>query len=211
VDYVGWGPDANCRDGSGQAVTPGATTSLQRLDDGCTNTHDNDADFVAASVAPRSSVSTPAKICSCGREDATVNESNLPAEMDDCVLQSPLSLTVTAGQTTPLVYGRAYEAGITNAAGASATVQAQVGYGPAHINPTTQSGWQWFSTTFNQQYGNVDEYQGTFTAPAAGSYRYAYRVSLDGARWTYCDRNGAGSNAGLGFEVTKLPVLTVTP
>ena len=213
VDFVGWGPLASCWEGDGvdAAAAPSPTKSLFRLDDGCTDTQNNAADFVVATVAPRSSYATPPKICSCGSEDATVNESDLPAEIDSCVLQSPFSLTVTAGQTTPLVHGRAYEAGITNPAGANAKVQAQVGYGPAHINPTTQSGWQWFSATFTQQYGDDDEYQGTFTAPAAGSYRYTYRVSLDGGRWTYCDLNGAGSNAGLTFDPAELPVLTVAP
>ena len=59
--------------------------------------------------------------------------------------------------------------------------------------------------------GNDDEYQATFVAPAAGSYRYAYRFSVDGgSTWTYCDANGSGSNAGLSFEMTHVPALTVT-
>jgi hypothetical protein len=60
--------------------------------------------------------------------------------------------------------------------------------------------------------GNDDEYVGTFTAPAAGTYAYTYRFSFDaGLNWTYCDLNGAGSNAGLAFESAQLGVLTVTP
>jgi hypothetical protein len=66
------------------------------------------------------------------------------------------------------------------------------------------------------QVGNNDEYQATFTGPATGSYRYAYRVSLDGgASWTYCDNNqsdaGAGSNPGLTFNLEDLGSITITP
>jgi hypothetical protein len=56
----------------------------------------------------------------------------------------------------------------------------------------------------------------SFTAPAAGSYRYAYRFSLDqGVSWTFCDTSGvdggSGSNGGLTFDLENLGVLTTTP
>ncbi len=84
------------------------------------------------------------------------------------------------------------------------------------MNPQYQAGWSWSTASYNIQSGNNDEYQGSFTAPAAGSYRYAYRFSVDqGVSWTYCDANqgdfGSGSNAGLTFDLENLPVLTVTP
>ena len=85
-----------------------------------------------------------------------------------------------------------------------------MGYGPDNVNPENQSGWTWSAASFNTSVGNNDEYQASFTAPAtAGQYRYTYRFSSDGVSWTYCDVNGAGSNAALGFEVTRLPILTV--
>ncbi|MDI3292124.1 Ig-like domain-containing protein, partial [Polyangium sp. 15x6] len=216
VDFIGYGSSVSCYEYEDEDdYTPGPYTpdpkkSLFRVGDGCTDTNNNEADFVVGTAAPRSSFGA-AHICDCGAEDATVNESDLPAEIDYCNLQFPLSVTVAAGQTTPVVYGRVYEADITNLNGVNATVKAEVGYGPANVNPTSQSGWQWFPATFNMQYGNDDEYKGSFTAPAAGTYRYTYRVSLDGGRWTYCDMDGAGSNPGLRFDPAKLPVLTVTP
>jgi hypothetical protein len=210
VDMVGYGTTANCYEGSGPTPVPSTTQSVQRAGSACTDAGNNATDFALGNVAPRNGASA-ANVCAVCASNVTVNESDLPAEIDYCVLQFPLAITVATGQTTPLIYGRVYEAGVTDPAGANASVMAQVGYGPASVNPTTQSGWQWFSTTYNAQYGNNDEYQGTFTAPAAGTYRYTYRVSLDGAQWTYCDLNGAGSNAGLSFEITQLPVLTVTP
>ena len=113
------------------------------------------------------------------------------------------------------IYGQVYELGLTEAAGANATVRAQLGVGPATANPQYQPTWTWSNATFNVQVNNNDEYQGVFTAPAiSGSYRYAYRFSRDnGMSWTVCDKNeadgGAGSNPALFFEFSNLAVLTV--
>jgi hypothetical protein len=61
------------------------------------------------------------------------------------------------------------------------------------------------------QVGNDDEYQRQIIAPAAGTYAYGYRFSLDGLQWTYCDLDGAGSNSGLDFSSAQLGSMTVTP
>ena len=140
------------------------------------------------------------------------NETDLASEADFCNLQFPTTMTVTTGLTTPAVFGQIFEAGVTDAAGQGAGLTGEVGYGPNASNPTTTSTWQWFATTYNVDVGNNDEFLGTFTAPAAGTYSYTYRFSFDGGlNWTYCDLDGAGSNAGLAFESTQLGVLTVTP
>jgi hypothetical protein len=115
------------------------------------------------------------------------------------------------------VYGQLYEAGVTEAAGGHALVRAQLGWGLPTSNPQYGSGFTWTNASFNAQQGNNDEYQASFNAPGtAGSYRYAYRFSLDeGVTWTVCDNNqgdfGAGSNAGLAFSFEDLGALTVTP
>lgn len=88
---------------------------------------------------------------------------------------------------------------------------AQIGYGPTTSNPEYEAGWSWTSATFNINQGNNDEWQAQFTAPAVGTYRYGARFSFDGFNWTYCDLDGAGSNAGLSFSNSQLPTLTVTP
>ncbi|MBU0607234.1 MAG: hypothetical protein KKI08_05070, partial [Armatimonadetes bacterium] len=209
VDFVGYGTTDNCYEGAGPTPAPSAINSAQRGASGCTDTDDNSTDFAALAVTPRYSGS-PVASCSC--VSPTANESGAGAEADYCNLQFPLTISVQASQTTPLIYGRIFETGVTEAAGANPSVQAQVGYGPANINPTTESGWTFVPATFNAQYTNDDEYQATLTAPAtAGDYRYTYRFSFDGTIWTYCDMNGAGSNSGLTFETTELPVMTVTP
>ena len=141
------------------------------------------------------------------------NEFPIPAmatEADYCNVQFPVSLTVAAGALSPVVFGRLFEAGTTESGGANASVRAQLGVGPASANPEYEAGWAWSNATYNVQVGNDDEYQATFTAPAPGSYRYVYRVSFDhGASWTTCDNDGAGSNAGLSFDLEARAVLTV--
>ncbi|MEP7119627.1 MAG: lamin tail domain-containing protein [Byssovorax sp.] len=210
VDFAGYGVTANCFEGTGPTPAPNGQNAATRLGAGCTDTGQNATDFTAAAPTPRNSAS-PAQVCTCGG-DLTLNDSGQPAEADYCVIQFPnTTISVQTGTMTPLVYGRIFEAGVTPAAGAAAGVVAQVGYGPASVNPEWQSGWQFFPASFNVQVGNDDEYQASFTAPAVGSYRYAYRFSQNGTDWTYCDTNGAGSNASLTFETTQLPTLTVTP
>jgi hypothetical protein len=67
------------------------------------------------------------------------------------------------------------------------------------------------NATFNTQVGNNDEYTGTFTSPAPGSFIALFRVSLDdGATWTACDRSGAGSNGGLDFSFADVASISVT-
>lgn len=210
VDFVGYGATASCFEGTGPTPAPSGQLAATRLGAGCADAGQNATDFTAIAVAPRNSAS-PAQVCTCGG-DLTLNESGQPAEADYCAVQFPVTtITVQTGAAAPIVYGRIFEAGVTAAAGPAAGVVAQVGYGPASVNPEWQSGWQFFPASFNVQVGNDDEYQASFTAPAVGSYRYAYRFSQNGTDWTYCDINGAGSNVSLSFETTQLPTLTVTP
>ena len=222
VDFVGYGAAAsvNCSEGSptGATATQATnTTSAARNVGACTDSDVNNADFTVAVVAPAGpnvarNTATAAFWCS-----AAQNESGAAGEADYCNTQFPLSLSVQTGVSSGNLFGQIFEAGTTEAAGASATVVAQLGYGSATVNPEYQAGWTWLPASFNVQSGNNDEYQASFTAPAVGSYRYGYRFSLDaGATWTYCDNNeavdfGAGSNANLAFDLTSLGVLTVTP
>jgi hypothetical protein len=208
VDFVGYGFFSNCFEGTSPAPSPSTPTiSVTRIDDGCIDSGDNNADFSSNTANPRTTALTVPNICACGA-NVTANGSGRADEMDYCNIQFPLSLSVMAGQTTPLIYGRAYEAGITDPAGANPTIVAEVGFGPENVNPSSQAGFTFVPATFNQQYGNDDEYQASFIAPLnTGAYRYVVRFSRNGVSWTYCDTNGAGSNAGLTFD----PLLTVTP
>jgi hypothetical protein len=209
VDFVGYGT-ANCREGTA-ATAPAASTSMLRANSGCVDVNENSTDFAVGTVAPRNN-GTAAQICTCTVE----NESGAAREADYCNVQFPQSLSHQTGGITATVFGQIYEGGVTEAAGAHAAVRAQLGFGPATANPEYENAWTWTNATYNVQSGNNDEYQASFTAPAAGDYRYAYRFSLDyGVSWTVCDKNtgdaGAGSNTGLSFDFADLPVLTVTP
>lgn len=141
-----------------------------------------------------------------------LNETNQPGEADFVNIQFPSTLSVQASQQSELVYGRLYEAGVTELPGPAANVIADLGYGPFGSDPRVAAGWTWFPAAYNVPVGNDDEYKTTLSAPAvAGTYSYAFRFSLDnGSSWTAADLDGAGSNAGLAFSTTQLGVLTVT-
>jgi len=211
LDMVGYGATANCSEGGSPAPSPSTTTSVSRLQAGCADLDQNASDFAAGAANPRNIPSTP-NICAC----IARNESGAGLEADYCAVQFPLTMTVQTGATTPAVFGELYETGVTEPAGSSSLVRAQLGYGPPAANPQSQAGWVWANASYNQQVGNNDEYQASFIAPAPGSYRYVYRFSLDqGVSWTYCDKAqgdfGAGSNPGLTFDLENEAVLTVTP
>ncbi|KFE68697.1 Ig-like domain-containing protein [Hyalangium minutum] len=142
------------------------------------------------------------------------NETNSVLEADFCNLQSPTTLSVVRSTVTPVIYGRIYETGITEPPGPPAGILAEVGYGNNGSDPRSNNSWKFFPATYNVQVGNDDEFMGSFTAPAtAATYAYTYRFSQDnGLKWTYCDKDGAGSNTNpdLVFSPTQLGVMTVT-
>jgi lamin tail-like protein len=211
IDFVGYGAATTCSEGSSPVGALSTTTAAFRNQNGCGDVNVNGTDFTVSAPVPRNSASAPAA-CTCAAE----NESNAALEADFCTVQSPLSLSVQTGVTTGNIYGQIYDLGTTEAGGANGNVRAQLGYGPPTANPEYEAGWTWINATYNVQSNNNDEYQASFLAPAAGSYRYVYRFSLDqGVTWTVCDKNagdgGSGSNAALFFAFADEPVLTVTP
>jgi hypothetical protein len=141
-----------------------------------------------------------------------VNETNLASEADYDNLQFPSSISAQANTFTNYIYGRVYEAGLTEAAGPAGSVLADVGYGPLGSDPRTNNSWVWTAAVFNVQIGNDDEYQQQILAPIYnGTYSYTYRFSVDnGATYTAADLDGAGSNPGLVFNPNNLGQLTVT-
>ena len=145
-------------------------------------------------------------------DDGVLNETGVAEEADFCNLQFPATMTATTGAATDPIYGQILESGVTEAAGPSAQVTAQLGVGPGGTDPRTASVWTFQTAAYNAQVSNRDEYVLSVTAPAPGTYAYTYRFSLDGGfDWTYCDLDGAGSNPGLTFDTGQLGTLTVTP
>ena len=205
IDLVAFGAaTADC--GASQAPAPSSSTAVLRADDGCRDHGNHQTDFVVAAPVPRNS-STPAHACVCANSIGTVmNETDQAEEADFCNVQFPTSLSLSLGQGSGAIYGRFYEAGVTEQDGPPPGVVAEVGYGTG--DPRVDY-FTWSPASYNTQIGNDDEFQGSFVPPDVGTYRYAFRFSFDRARWTYCDVDGAGSNGGLSFSSTQLPVLSV--
>lgn len=214
VDFVGYGAagTVDCWEGAGAAPITTSSKSVWRHQTACADVNDNARDFSQQNVVPLNSATVP-QICAC----LVHNESGATAEVDYCDVQFPTSLMLAPGASSGAVYGQIYEAGATVAAGESALIRAQLGYGPVTANPELGTGFTWVNAAYNVQAGNNDEYQASFFAPLPGSYRYVYRMSLDqGVSWTVCDANmapdfGAGSDPGLLFELETQGVLTVAP
>jgi hypothetical protein len=145
--------------------------------------------------------------------DDVRNGTGLPAEADYCRLQAPPSFSVSAGATTPVVFGLLFEAGVTEGAGAPPGWIAEVGFGPVGSDPRVPTGWTFTNAPYNTQIVNDDEFAASMQAPVTpGQYAYVFRVSQDsGDTWTYCDLDGAGSNGSLPFLPSNLGLMTVNP
>jgi hypothetical protein len=118
------------------------------------------------------------------------------AEITFANLQFPTGATISAGEVVDL-YVRFYASLITDPPGAPTLgqVRAQVGASDTNSNPSTWASGSWVEASWNAQTGNNDEYKGTFTGLAAGTYYTASRFSLDGgATWIYGGINGVWNN-----------------
>ncbi|HWO23947.1 MAG TPA: Ig-like domain-containing protein [Kofleriaceae bacterium] len=207
VDLVGYGATASCFEGTAPAPALSNELSAQRQNGGCGDGGSNTTDYFAATPVPRNTVFGNDLVCAC-----SANESNAGYELDFCNLQFPAVVTVPQGAPTGDIFARVFEAGVTESPGSSPIVRYQIGVGPVTANPQSQPGWQWAFGVYNAQLGNDDEYRGGLsTFLSVGTYSYTARFSVDGRNWTYCDLDGAGSNAGLSFDPARLGKLTVTP
>lgn len=142
-----------------------------------------------------------------GFTEAQLGTLNVTAvQIDSCRLQFPGSVVAPSGSQTAEIFGRVTAQGVTDATGAPANLVAEIGYGAA--TATDPSTWSWSAATFNIDVdGTTDEYRARITAPAAGSYRYAYRFryGTTGA-YTYCDLDGSTTN---GFTIAEAGRLNV--
>ncbi len=141
------------------------------------------------------------------------NETSSEAEADVCSLFFPATLATSVGVSPGLVVGRVFEPGLTESSGGPTGLLAEVGFGPTATSPAVDGGWRFTPASFVADVGSEDEFSGALPAlTAPGSYAYGFRVSFDdGLTFTYCDRDGAGSTAGLSFLPAQLGLWTVTP
>ena len=88
VDKVGFGTTPNGYEGTGPTgAVISATTSAQRLNNGCTDSNNNATDFIVASTNPRNT-STSISICSTAPSISIVSPSN-------ATIYNPLTTSVT--------------------------------------------------------------------------------------------------------------------
>jgi glycosidase len=131
--------------------------------------------------------------------DATGNESGPSAEaaalphltIGWANLQWPPAMThtVSAVDRTDDAYGQVWIDGATSQPGATPSLRAQLGFGPAGSAPSAS--WTWVDAAFNTDVGNNDEFVASLQPEASGSYDYVYRyTTTDGRDWVYADRNG---------------------
>jgi hypothetical protein len=110
VDFVGFGATANGFEGTGPTPAPANPTSVQRANQGCTDTDQNNADFSVGSPNPRNSatathscaVVTPPTISDISPSSVTTNAGNAVA----------FTVTLSAGDS-PLSYFWYKETGST--------------------------------------------------------------------------------------------------
>jgi glycosidase len=125
-------------------------------------------------------------------------------------LQWPPSMTHTISTTgrTDTAYGQVWIDGVTNQAGATPGLRAQLGYGPDGSNPDGSAAWTWVDGAFNTNAGNNDEFMASLLPETTGSFDYAWRYSTTGGReWVYADLDGIGN----GYSASQAGALTVNP
>jgi hypothetical protein len=125
-------------------------------------------------------------------------------------LQWPPSMTHTLSVTdrTDDVYGQVWIDGVTNLPGPTASLRAELGFGPDGSNPSGNAAWEWVDARFNVDVGNNDEFVASLLPDAVGTYDYAYRYSTtDGREWIYADLDGIQN----GYSPAQAGSLTVTP
>ena len=118
--------------------------------------------------------------------------------VDWCNLQFPATGTINqCGNFN--VYARAYEAGVTNTAGANPNITSWIGYSTTDATTTadfTSPNWTWVQANYNVQYGNDDEYKlnlgNEISTP--GTYYYVSRFQYNGGPYKYGGYNAGGGN-----------------
>lgn len=146
----------------------------------------------------------------------SITSASQPTDTPDFVnLQWPPSITIQAGNSET-VYGRVYEPGLTDTtSGQAPGILAWVGISPQGQNTSPDTWTTWIPATFNDEYGNDDEYQVQIGATLApGTYYYATRFTLNGGPYVYGGINATNPETGGNFwDGTGFisGVLTVNP
>ena len=146
-------------------------------------------------------------LSSTGATDVNVAVSGevtaVPATVTYNVVQFPnTTQSITEGNTLD-VYIRAYSEGVTEVSGESPRLKGWIGYSTTNDNPAN-AGWTWIPATFNEEFGNNDEYKATLpNTLAPGTYYYAARFELDNnGAFTYGGSGGNWNNDSVTLNVS---------
>jgi len=123
-------------------------------------------------------------------------------------LQWPPTANITEGQTFT-AFARVWQDGVTPGDGPGAGIESWFGWSSANTNPATWTNW--ITGTYNQDYGNNDEWKADIGAGITpGTYYYASRFRTTGGTFQYGGYNGSGGNFW-GTDGAASGVLTVNP
>ena len=171
VNAITWSPVTNLfTDAAGTvAYTEGVPTSTVY--------------FKPTTVGPSTYTATATTTATCSISASTTIDA-VDCSIPYANLQFPGVATIGTC-TSPTYYARVYKAGVTEAAGQGAGIQAWIGKHNADTDPATWPESSWQLATFNVQSGNDDEYQATFAPSAAGTYYVASRFVFAPGNFVY--------------------------
>ncbi len=166
----------------------------------------------------------PADPVPTGDYDVAVSDGVVTATLADAirVIDTDMSLwgntqwptdpiTVTAGQSTGMIYGQVYAPGITDSGGDPGLIRAEVGYGPVGTDPFRSPDWVFVQAAHNPAClacNNNYEYMADLVVMAPGQYIIGFRYSVDGGyHWAYGDKDGWQN----GWQADQALFLTVNP
>ena len=107
-------------------------------------------------------------------------------------LQHPSNTEICIGSDLD-IYGRVYEAGITDAVGQGNGLTVEYGYNTENTDPSTWTNWS--AATYNLDDGNNDEYKATLSALPADTFYFSFRYKITS---TNCDYVYGGYSSGGG-------------
>ncbi|MDI7268798.1 MAG: lamin tail domain-containing protein [Myxococcota bacterium] len=185
---IGCGAGDDCDD-SRAAVNPRATEGPVGRST-CFDGLDNDCDTLADLVSP-----------GCDG-------------LDWAHIDRPLEIGIDLGDSTPLVFGAAFEIGATGMSGPMTDLWAEIGIGPLRSDPTDNPAWAWSGADYYGRGGpgnSRDVFAGHLTPTGAGTFSVAYRFTTDrGAVWLHADADGNGAAPpSNGIQTERLGILRV--
>lgn len=129
-------------------------------------------------------------------------------------LQFPGAANITNCESQTF-FAKVFKAGVTEAAGQGAGIQAWIGRNTTNTDPATWAESSWQLATFNVQVGNDDEYQATFGPSTAGTYYVASRFVFAPGSFVYGGYTATGggiwdgtSNVSAVLTVENVPAPT---